>query len=73
MRRWGGGDLTAMVSVQCWSIFVDLYCFLHPPGLVILFAHLDKVKGNWVTCQINVLLDHRAGVVAINMLLEPLA
>ena len=69
-----GWNLTAMVFVQCWSIFVDLYSFLHPPpGLVLFSQHLDKVEGDWVICQIDVFLDRRAGVVAISMLLEPLA
>ena len=50
--RWAGevmGDLVAMVSVQYWSIFVDLYHFHHPPaGLFVLFAqhlHMSKVTG----------------------------
>ena len=67
------GDLVAVVSVHCWSMFVDLYRFLHLPlGFVLFAQHLDKVEGNWVTCQINVFLDCIDGVVAISMLLEPL-
>ena len=54
-------------------IFVALSSFLNPPGLV-LFAHdLDMIEGDWVTRQIDVFLDRRAGVVAISMFLEPLA
>ena len=64
-----------MVSVQYWSIFVDLYTsFTLPLRLVVLFAvYLKTVEGDWVTCQITMFLDCTAGVVAINMFLEPLA
>ena len=67
-------NLLAVVSVQCWSIIVDFYHFLHlPPDLIVLLTqHLDMVQDDWVTCQIDVFLDHRALVVAISMLLEPL-
>ena len=42
-RRMGG--ISWPWSVQCWSIFVDLYSFLHPPGLLVLFAqHLTRSK-----------------------------
>ena len=31
--------------------------------LSVLFAeHFEKVKGDWKTCQINVLLDHKAEI-----------
>ena len=64
----------ALVSVQCLSIFVDLDWFLHLlPDLVLIAQHLDNVYGDWVTCQINVFLDRRVGMVVISVLLEHLA
>ena len=66
----GGARLVAVVSVQCWSSFVDLYIFPHPTaGHVVNFAHhLDEIEEGSMTCQINVFLDCRVGVCSLNLL-----